>query len=113
MTQAIFSNLVQGAYVPNATGDLYTVGTGQRVRIDRFSVTNQTSSAVTVTLRVLPAGASDANEHRIYVAYSIPGDGKPVLLPAMLRTLKSGDRIRGSASSSNAISVFMDGVIFK
>lgn len=108
---ATFKPLVQGTYLAAATGTLYTAT--QRTRIDRFSVTNASGSAVTITLRVRPASeSSDANNHRIYNAVTIPGDGDPVDLSSMLRTLNPGDLVRGNASTGNVVSVFADGVVF-
>lgn len=110
---ATFIPLLQGALVSNSLGDLYTAP-GLRVRIDRFEAINQSGSAATLTLRVRPAASgSDANPHRIYIAVPIPGDGVPVSLPGMLRTLAGGDRIRAVSDVASAISIFADGVRFQ
>lgn len=101
--------LVQGVYVPNAAGTMFTAT--QPTIITLLTLTNQTGSAVTVTLSIVPSGAAPANNHRVTVTLSIPGNGKPASIPEMRHHLNAGDVIRAVASSATAVSMFASGLV--
>ena len=101
--------LVQGVYLPTSLTALYTAT--QPTVVTQLTLTNQTVSAVTVTLSIVPAGATPANNHRIAHTYSVPGNGKPFNVPDMRHHLSVGDSIRALASSATAVSMRASGLL--
>jgi hypothetical protein len=103
--------LVEGVYLPTSLTAMYTAV--QPVVVTKVTLTNQAGSAVTVTLSIVPSGATPANNHRIAhgSSFSIPGNGKPFNVPDMHHNLKVGDTIQALASSSNAVSMRASGLL--
>lgn len=101
--------LVAGVYLPTALGIMYTAD--QPTVITQVTLTNQTGSAVTVTLSIVPSGGTPANNHRIAHTYTIPGNGKPFGVPDMRHHMNKGDTIRALASSGTAVSMRASGLL--
>jgi hypothetical protein len=103
--------LIQGVYATTSSADYLTVGSGEKVRIEKFTVTNESASSATITISLVPTGATPGNEHRVVVAETI-GPSKTRDFSELRHALRGGDKIRAIASANTAMSMFASGTVF-
>jgi hypothetical protein len=101
--------LIQGVYATTSSADYLTVGSGEKVRIEKFTVTNESASSATITISLVPTGATPGNEHRVVVAI---GPSKTRDFSELRHALRGGDKIRAIASANTAMSMFASGTVF-
>lgn len=103
--------LVQGVYAAAALTTVFTAPSGRGVRMEKVTATNQSGSAVALTLSIVPAAASVGNEHRVIVTESIQA-GKTRDFSEFRHALQPGDTVRALAGTASAISLFISGTAF-
>ncbi len=90
----------------NAT---YYTATNVRTVIDKCTVTNTTSGAVTLTLDIVDSGGSAGATERIISAKSISA-GETYRCPEMVgQVLENGDTIQGLASAATSLTIRISG----
>ena len=95
-------------YANNAETTAYTAGAGARVILDKFTAYNSDATSQTLTVKLVPSGATATPEHVIVVkALAI---GETYTFPEVVgHTLESGGSISLLASVSSKISVRISG----
>ncbi|MCW3041541.1 MAG: hypothetical protein JWM31_3446 [Solirubrobacterales bacterium] len=92
---------------------VYTVPTGQAVKLAQGSLCNITGSAVTVTLSLIQSGGTVGDgTHRVINSYSL-GANDTLPLGDYLggHMLGDGDKIAVTAGTANAIDVVLSGAV--
>lgn len=87
--------------------DIYTVPALTSVVISSIVIANRASVTRTFTLKAAPLGAADAAQHHVYAAVSIPKNNTFVSTIGM--TLGAGDKLRGLADATGAVSITLFG----
>lgn len=109
---AVPAVLIPSQQIANANTAYYTSGTGVTTRIDSMSVANPTSSAVALTVFLVPSGGSPANSTMLISARGI-NVGQTYQCPEMIgKVLKPGDQIVALASSAASLTVSAAGTQF-
>lgn len=101
--------IVASKYIENSQTTQFTVGAGTRLIVDKFTVTNQTGSAETFSVNIVPSGGSAGNDNRIVNTFSVAA-GVTELTPGMVgQILEAGAFISMIASATSALSVSISG----
>lgn len=91
-----------GLYKANESGNINTI-------IRSIHVANETAAAVTLTLSIVAASASDAVGKRIYSAFTIAGNG--TLDWSGFLVINTNEWLAGFASASNALTIAVSGIV--
>lgn len=105
--------LVSAQLATTAETVVYTVPTGQAVKLSQGSLCNVTSSAVTVSLSLVQSGGTVGDgTHRVINAYSLAAnDTLPLGDYLGGHMLGDGDRIAVTASTAAAVDVVISGAV--
>lgn len=89
---------------------VYTSPTNGCAKIGVGSIANVSSSAITVTVSIVPSGSTDDGTHTVYYQFPL-GAGDTVPLTLLVNAeLGAGDFISVTASASNAADVWISGI---
>ena len=103
--------LLQATQAPATETTIYTAPANTRVVIDKCSGTNVSGAAVTVTMKIIPAGGSAADGNIIVKAKTI-GAGEDWGFPAMVgQKLESLDSISVIASAATSVNLRISGTL--
>lgn len=93
-------------------GAASSVPTGERWTALSITVTNNDTTDRTFLLRFVPSGETAGDEHNIFPGQTgtIIAAGQTMLATGRW-TMDAGDKVRGSCSSANKVSVRIDGII--
>lgn len=110
MTASILP-VLQGVYAPNALGMVYTAPNSKGMRIERFTVTNQTLSTAVVSLYIKPAGMAIGVQHRLIYDLVLAAK-EDRSLPTMYHAINPGDEVHALCSVANAVTINASGTRF-
>jgi hypothetical protein len=96
-----------GELITTSTTTFYTVPTGKKFVPKCLHMFNTHSSAITVTLWVVPNGGSAADRYKI-LEEAIPA-GKPYVAPIGALVMAAGDFIQATASTTNKVGLRISG----
>jgi len=94
--------LITAAYAANAETTEYTASAGMRTIIDKFTGTNVTAGAVTLTIKLVPSGGAAATTN-IVVVKSIAAYTTEVFPEIVGHVLEAGGFISVLASAATSI----------
>lgn len=101
---SIEPKVIRSAYLPLTTeAAQYTAPAGTSVKVATATITNVTAAAVTVSLSVVPTGATLNGTQRILNSYSLPANDTLDLSFLKGAMLGPGDFIAGVASTASAV----------
>jgi hypothetical protein len=107
---AIGKVLIQDTQIAASATTYYTAGAGVQTRIDKFTVTNPTATARTVTIYLLPSGGTASDADVVISARGINA-GETYTCPEVVgQWLNSGGFIQALASAATALSLRASGV---
>lgn len=101
--------LAESQYALNSASSVYTAPTATVTIIDKFTATNTTSSAATITVYLVPTGNSAGTSNAIVSALSIGGNTVTDLTQLQNQILNAGDFISVVSNTSSAIVVRASG----
>jgi hypothetical protein len=106
----VYTKSLRGAkYAENAETTQYTAGTGVRTIIDKFTATNVTAGAVTLTVKIVDSGGTASADETIISAKSIAA-GETYTCPEMTgQVLNAGDFISTIAGAATSIVIRISG----
>ena len=103
-----FIELIPSKYAENAQTTQYSA-TGVVAIIDKFTVTNVSSSNATITVNIIPGTLSVSNENIILKQYTVP-PGKTYTCPELVgHILGAGGFISTIASAASALVIRSSG----
>lgn len=103
------AQLIAPQQLTNAAVTYYT-SSSLTTRIDKFSVTNTTGGAVTITIYIVPSGGSASASNTITYQRSVNA-GQTWNCPDVVgQVMKSGDFIQALASAGASLTVMASGV---
>jgi len=109
---SITPKVLRSTYLPITTeAAQYTVAAGESVKVATASITNVTATAVTVSLSLVPTGASLDGTHRILHSYSLPPNDTLDLSWLKGAMLGPGDVIGGLAGTASAVVLVVTGTV--
>ena len=101
--------LIDAKYAENAITTQYAVPALTRTSLDKFTATNVTGSAATLTVYIVKSGGAAGAANTITFARSIPA-GSTDLLPELCgHVLGAGDFIATNAGTASAIVIRASG----
>ena len=100
--------IIASQQLTNANATYYTA-TNIRTIIDKFTLTNTTAGAVTVTIDLVDSGGTAGASERMISARSIAA-GETYICPEVVgHILNAGDSIQGLASANTSITIRASG----
>jgi len=94
--------LITANYAANAETTEYTASTGMRTIIDKFTGTNVTAGAVTLTVKIVPSGGAAGTANTIVVK-SIAANTTETFPEVVGHVLEAGGFISVLASAATSI----------
>lgn len=101
--------LINSQFAPATTGNLYAAPANVRTIIDKFTVTNTTASAATLTVHIMPSGGSLGAGNIIVSAQSIAAGALVDFTALQNHILNSGDSIQVLSGTANALTIRANG----
>lgn len=95
--------VVESQYAPNAETGIYAPGTGVRGTLLKFTATNVTGTAATITIKLIPAGGSASAENTITLTKSVEPGGYYAFPELIGHTLNPGDSLSVIAGTASAL----------
>jgi hypothetical protein len=107
--QTLIAKRVTPAQLTGSTTTLYTVPASTTAYVRSISLTNDTTTAVTATVYLVPTGGSASDINKFIGAKSMPTDGSPLLYAfgEDQIVLEAGDTIQGFASITAQVTYFI------
>jgi hypothetical protein len=103
--------------VTTATSPLYTVPIGVTTIVKQIVMTNTTSTAKTVTIRLKPMNVSESNTHDVLSTFTVDGNQTVSFASSLVLTnngltanATNSDQITAFASANTSINVIIVGV---
>ena len=101
--------LIEAKYASTSATTEYTAAINTRVIIDKFTATNTDSSAVTLTLYLVPSGGSAGGSNTLLSAYSIAAGATLDASMVQNHILNAGDFVSVLASAASKLVIRMSG----
>ena len=92
---------------------VYSVGANETVIVKQVMLTNLTASAQTITLWLVPNGATAGNEHIVFHDLTMSANETTLinLSLVMVENSGSGDEIYARASAASAVNLTINAVV--
>lgn len=103
----IQKRIIGPSELTTSTSTLYTTPASTTTIVKEILFSNKTGSARTVTLRLVPDGASESNVHDIFSDINI--NANETLSFACSIVLNTGDLIKSFASANTAVNIIANG----
>jgi hypothetical protein len=101
--------LLEAKYAENSETTQYSAGSGVRTIVDKFTATNVTASAATITVKVIASGGTASTDETIVKEKSLAA-GETYTFPEMVgQVLNAGDFISTLAGTATAIVIRISG----
>jgi|LauGreDrversion4_2_1035121.scaffolds.fasta_scaffold599517_1 hypothetical protein len=91
-----------------ANSTIYTTPSSTTTIIKQITICNTHSGTVSVTLSLVPTGATAGDEHKVLSAISLSA-GETITLSTSY-VLVTGDTIKGSASTDAVVNIMLNGI---
>lgn len=101
--------LINARFAQSATTSEYTAPVSTHVIIDKFTATNADSSARTLSVYIVPSGASAASSNGVVLNLSIAAGATVDITSLQNQILNPGDSVAIVASAGTTIVVRMSG----
>jgi hypothetical protein len=101
--------LINAKYAANSATTEYTSPASTRTIIDKFTVTNITGVAVTLTVHLVPSGGSADNTNKIIDALSVAANATTDISSLQNQILAAADFISVLASAANSLVIRASG----
>lgn len=95
--------VVQSGYAANSETAVYTPATGVRGTLLKFTATNVTGTAATITVKLIPSGGSAGASNTITLTKSIEPGGFYTFPELIGHTLNAGDSLSILAGTASAL----------
>jgi hypothetical protein len=107
--QTLISKRVTPAQLTGSVTTLYTVPASTTTYVRSIILTNDTTSAVTATIHLVPTGGSADATNILINAKAIPTDGSPLVynFGEDQVVLEAADTIQGLASTTTQVNYFI------
>ena len=102
--------LISPSQLTTGATTLYTVPASTTTQINEIILANDTTSAVTATLHLVPTGGSADDTNIIMKAKSLPTDGTPLIYDFEQLFMSAADTIQGLASAGSQATIHIMGV---
>lgn len=99
--------LVGPSELTTSTVTVYTTPSDTTTIVKEFLFSNKTGSARTITLRVVPSGATESNIHDIFSSINV--NANETLSFACSIVLNTGDKLASFASANTAVNITANG----
>lgn len=105
----LISKRVSPAQLTGSATTLYTVPASTTTYVRSIILSNDTTSAVTATIHLVPTGGSADATNILINAKAVPTDGSPLIFNfgEDCVVLEAGDTIRGLASTASQVNYFI------
>lgn len=103
-----FSNLVTTKFIENTQTTQY-ISTGSITIIDKFTVTNVTSSNVTLSVNIVIANGGVSSSNTVVSTKTIPPGVTDLMSEIVGQTLNTGQFISTIASASSSLTLRISG----
>lgn len=103
--------LASGQLAGTSATTIYTVPAASAAKIATAVLCNTTSSAVTVSVSVVPSGGTVDGTHKIVSSYSLAGNDSTTLAELAGAFLDAGAFISVTAGTGSAVDYFLSGVV--
>lgn len=105
----VVKTLISSKYASDSLNTEYTVPSGKKAIVDKFTATNTDASARTISIHLVPNGGAASAANLITSALSIPA-GESVDLPEVKNhVLESGDFVSAIASVASKVVIRASG----
>lgn len=101
--------LINTKYASSSATAEYTVAASTKTIVDKFTVTNVTGSAATLTVQIIPSGESVGTQHTVIGSQSISANTTTDLSSLQNQVLTAGDIVRVAAGTASALVIRMSG----
>ena len=101
--------LIDPVQLGTASGNLYTVPSGKTTQVMTIILVNDTTTAATGTLWLVPTSGTAGDDNILTKAIDVPNDGTPLILEFDGVFLNTGDSIKGKASIASQVTVHVFG----
>lgn len=101
--------LLEAKQAENAETTQYTAPTGVRTIVDKFTVTNTTAGAVTITIKVVPSGGAAGASNVITQTASVAANSVYTAPEMVGQILNAGDFISTLASAAASLTIRISG----
>lgn len=101
--------LIGAKYAEDSQTTQYTAGNGVKVLIDKFTVTNISGSAATISINLVTSGDTAGNDNLILDAKSLAADETYTCPEIVGHVLAAGDFISTIAGTASAITMRASG----
>ena len=102
-------NLIASKQAANVATTEYTAPTSTRTIIDKFTATNTTGGAVTLTVYLVPSGQAASSSNKVLDAFSIAANTFLDLPQMQNHVLEAGDFISVLASAATSLTIRASG----
>jgi hypothetical protein len=100
--------LIEGSQIGTGIATYYAVPDNTRTKITILTVTNTTGTARTVTIHLVPSGATASAANMVVSARNVAA-GQSLVLPEAAHVLESGGSIQALASNASALTLMASG----
>ena len=101
--------LIDAKYAVDSTTTEYTVPTGKRTIIDKFTATNVDGSSRTISVYLIPSGDTASASNQIIKDLSISAGATDDIEELKNQVLATGDKIAVSASAASVVTIRVSG----
>lgn len=101
--------LIQAHYAANSDTTEYTTPANTKTIIDKFTATNNDSSARTINIHIIPNGQSVAGDYLVINAYSIAANSTKDFSELQNQILNAGEFISVAASVADKVVIRSSG----
>ena len=103
--------LADPAQLPTGgAGTLYTVPALTVAKVTCIILVNDTTSAVTATIYLVPSGGTADDTNILLKNAAIPTDGTPLIFEFVEKYIEASATIQGEASAANQVTYHLSGV---
>lgn len=101
--------LIQSKQASNSATTEYTAPTSTKAVIHRFTATNTTAGAITLTIHIVPSGSAVGASNMVLSALSIAANTTTDITQIQDHVLDAGDSIAVLASAATSITIRCSG----
>ena len=105
-----YQKLIAGSQLTATAATYYTAPANTKARIDNMTLTNTTANAVTATVHVISAGATETALNMIISARTLAAGETYNCPEAVGKVMLATGTIRAFAGSATSISIQADGI---
>lgn len=109
MMAVTVKNIIPAKRAENSQTTQYTSPTATKTIIDKFTATNTTSGAVTLSINLIPASGSPSSSNLVMSLKAIAAGENYTCLEVVGQVLEAGGFISTIAGASNSLNIISSG----